>query len=203
MSWSTTKPTKWPVHPAKTRIGLGGWPVWSESSLATWRRFGSLATHKADRKDSHQTGWIPSLSSFHWMHRLSCSGSLISFVFKSNIWAAAWQNYQNDVRPAKTQISLGIHWVWSESLLLSLMGFFMWTAKTLIRLGGCQGWSAKPLIRLGRCPGCSESWMGAHVILLVLICAFVVLIWHNNVAHISPFYFSRYVSKQLCFLNIW
>ena len=32
-------------------------------------------------------------------------------------WAAAWQNQQNDVRPAKTLISLGIHPVWSESSL--------------------------------------------------------------------------------------
>ena len=32
----------------------------------------------------------------------------------------------------------------------------MWTAKTLIRLGGCPGWS--------------ESWLGAHAILLVLSC---------------------------------
>ena len=28
-------------------------------------------------------------------------------------WAAAPQNKQNDVRPPKTQISLGIHLVWS------------------------------------------------------------------------------------------
>ena len=33
------------------------------------------------------------------------------------IWDAAWQNQQNDVRPAKTQISLGIRPVWSESSL--------------------------------------------------------------------------------------
>ena len=32
-------------------------------------------------------------------------------------WASAWQNLQNGMRPAKTQISLGIRPVWSESLL--------------------------------------------------------------------------------------
>ena len=32
-------------------------------------------------------------------------------------WAKAWQNQQNHVCPAKTQISLGIRPVWSESLL--------------------------------------------------------------------------------------
>ena len=38
-----TKPTKWPVRPAKTQISLG---IWSESSLSAWRKVGSLATHK-------------------------------------------------------------------------------------------------------------------------------------------------------------
>ena len=33
------------------------------------------------------------------------------------IWATAWQNQQNDVRPVKTQISLGIRPGWSESSL--------------------------------------------------------------------------------------
>ena len=35
----------------------------------------------------------------------------------SYLWAASWQNQQNDVHPAKTQISLGICPVWSESSL--------------------------------------------------------------------------------------
>ena len=33
------------------------------------------------------------------------------------IWAVTWQNQQMSVLPAKTQISLGIQPVWSESLL--------------------------------------------------------------------------------------
>ena len=33
------------VHPAKTQISLGICPVWSESSLSTWRKLGTLATH--------------------------------------------------------------------------------------------------------------------------------------------------------------
>ena len=59
------------------------------------------------------------------------------------------------VCPAKTQISLGIHPVWSVfAVCLITQAFFMRTAKTLIRLGGCPGWS--------------ESSLGTHVILLVL-----------------------------------
>ena len=55
------------------------------------------------------------------------------------------------VRPAKTQISLGIRPVWSESLLCAQCvaedpNFFMGTAKTLIRLGGCPGWSESLLV---------------------------------------------------------
>ena len=65
------------------------------------------------------------------------------------------------VRPAKTQISLGIRQVWSEPSTCSQsvakdQCFFWRTAKTLIRLGGCPGWS--------------ESSLGTHAILSVLSC---------------------------------
>ena len=39
------KTNKMAVCPAKTRIRLGIRPVWSASSLSTWRNLGSLATH--------------------------------------------------------------------------------------------------------------------------------------------------------------
>ena len=56
-----TKPVKRPVRPAKTQISLGIRPVWSESSLSAWRKFGSLATHWAHSEDSDQTGRMPRL----------------------------------------------------------------------------------------------------------------------------------------------
>ena len=56
-----SKPTKWPVRPAKTQISLGIRPVWSESSLSAWRKLGSLATHWAYNEDSDQTGRMPRL----------------------------------------------------------------------------------------------------------------------------------------------
>ena len=56
-----TKPTKWPVRPAKTQINLGIRPVWSESSLSAWRKLGSLATYWAHSEDSDQTGRMPRL----------------------------------------------------------------------------------------------------------------------------------------------
>ena len=56
-----TKPIKWNMRPAKTQISLGIGPVWSEYSLSTWRKLGSLATHLAHREDSDQTGPMPRL----------------------------------------------------------------------------------------------------------------------------------------------
>ena len=58
MSHRMTKPTKWPLRPAKTQINLRIRPVWSESSLSTWRNIGSSATHWANYEDSDQTGRI-------------------------------------------------------------------------------------------------------------------------------------------------
>ena len=61
MSHLMTKPTKWPVHPAKTQISLGICPVWSVTSLSAWMHIGSLATHWAHSEDSDQTGRMPRL----------------------------------------------------------------------------------------------------------------------------------------------
>ena len=61
MSCLMTKQTKWPLPQAKTLISLGICPVWSESSLSSWRNLGSLATHWAPSEDSNQTGQMPRL----------------------------------------------------------------------------------------------------------------------------------------------
>ena len=70
-----------------------------------------------------QKTWIYLLLQVGW----GCSYQAVKYepsnektVWKSikdvskNIWARAWQNQQNDVHPAKTQISLGICPAWSE-----------------------------------------------------------------------------------------
>ena len=51
MSCHMTKPKKWHVRPAKTQISLGIRPVWSESSLFTWRNTGPLTTYWAHSED--------------------------------------------------------------------------------------------------------------------------------------------------------
>ena len=58
MSHRMSKPTKWPLRPAKTQINQRIRPVWSESSLSTWRNTGSSGTHWAHYEDSDQTGRI-------------------------------------------------------------------------------------------------------------------------------------------------
>ena len=74
------KTNKMNVRPAKTQIGLGIRPVWSESSLSAWSKLGSLATHWVHSQDSDQTGRMPRLI---WVFAgrtvtllvLSCRGS--------------------------------------------------------------------------------------------------------------------------------
>ena len=73
-----TKPTKWPVHPAKTLISLGICPVWSESSLCTqWVAKDSVFLH-ADSKDSDQSRWMPRLI---WVFS-GCKAYFVGFVMR-------------------------------------------------------------------------------------------------------------------------
>ena len=55
------KTNKVTVRPAKTQISLGIRPVWSESSLSTWRNAESFATHWAHSEDSDQIERMPRL----------------------------------------------------------------------------------------------------------------------------------------------
>ena len=77
-----------------------------------------------------------------------------------NKWAASWQNQQVVVRPAKTQISLGIRLVWSESSLSA------WR-----KLGSlATHWAhSKDSDQTGRMPRLIWVFAGRTVILLVLL----------------------------------
>ena len=55
MSQCMIKAIKWPVCLAKTPSKMGIHPVWSESLLSIWRRFGFFSNHKVYSKDSYQT----------------------------------------------------------------------------------------------------------------------------------------------------
>ena len=88
------------------------------------------------------------------------------------------------VRPAKTQISLGIRPVWSASSLsarrkLGSLATIERTAKTRIRLGGCTGWF--------------ESSLGAHS-----------FCWFCRVAaHFSVSYVCTWPLKTSYMLRLW
>ena len=96
---------------------------------------------------------------------------LLNFVQYGRILSVKSQQTINDpadiitnkwpVHPAKTQISLGIHPVWSV--------FAARSVGSLRPIASSCG--QRRLISLGRCPGLSESSQDAQVILLVLLCA--------------------------------
>ena len=82
LSHCITKPTKWPVCPAKTQISLGICPVWSESSLSALRNVGSLATIKHIAKTltslGRYLGWFESsLGAQVILLGLSCCSSFL------------------------------------------------------------------------------------------------------------------------------
>ena len=56
------------VRPAKTQISLGIRPVWSESSLSTWRQLGSLATHWMHSEDWSDWADAQADLSLRWAH---------------------------------------------------------------------------------------------------------------------------------------
>ena len=121
MSCLMIKPTKWHVHPAKTRISLGIRPVQSESSLSAWRKLGSsgsLATHRVHSED--WSDWADAKAdlcfrwaqSFCWfchvvaqMHFFSSSAHDLKYLYtiyephhkKTCLWG---------LRPGKTQTCL-------------------------------------------------------------------------------------------------
>ena len=95
------------------------------------KQLGILATQWVHSEDSDQTGWMPRLIGVFARR----TGHYVGFVVRQPIclqqfiarravlasgiiWARAWQN--QPVIPAKSQISLCIHAVWSESLLCDL-----------------------------------------------------------------------------------
>ena len=106
-------------------------------SLSAWRRFGFLATPKAHSEYAYQAGWIPRLI---WVFAartvvsllvLSCYGSILKSLYpivknlrrmgRYNVLKKYEPRHDKtnkvNVRPANTQISLGIRPVWSESSL--------------------------------------------------------------------------------------
>ena len=98
------------VRPAKTQIGLGIRPVWSESLLSAWRNLGSLATHWAHSEDFDQTGRTPRLI---WVF---AGRTVISLVLSRGGSFVSGLACKTTCAPNKqpTQISLCIQAVWTD-----------------------------------------------------------------------------------------
>ena len=87
LSWYKSEPphdktNEMDVRPAKTQISLGILPVWSESSLSTWRNLGFLAAHWVHSEDSDQAGWMSRLI---WVFA-GRTGQFVGFVMMRLIW---------------------------------------------------------------------------------------------------------------------
>ena len=82
MSRIMTKPTKWPVRPAKPQISLDIHSVWSESSLCAHWVAKDPSFLQADSEDSDQTGRMPRLI---WVFA-GCTGHFVGFVMMRLIY---------------------------------------------------------------------------------------------------------------------
>ena len=107
----------------------------------------------------------------------NCMGKIVKIILTvKTMWNEPRHDKTNKMilRPAKTQISLDICPVWSESSL----AFFMQTAKTLFRLGGCPGWSESSLGAHSLCWFCHvvaqiSNWKVIWVFYLSLLCWYI------------------------------
>ena len=91
MSRLMTKPTKLHVRPANTQISLGISPVWSEYSLSTWRKLGSLASsYPLNAQRSLWSDWADAQTdlSLGWAH-----SHFVGFVIRRLIYQTPQQRW--------------------------------------------------------------------------------------------------------------
>ena len=129
LSLCMTKPALCPVSPVKTQIRLGICRVWSASSLSPWRNLGFSFTQWVHSEDWSDCADVQADQSLHWVHRSFCwfchaAAHLLQRQnedwkacmlrnqenlrhFECLIWAALWQNQQNDCAPSEDSDQLG------------------------------------------------------------------------------------------------
>ena len=118
-----------------TQISLGIHPVWSVSSLSTWRNIGPLPTYWAHSEDSDQTGRMPMLICLCWAHMSFCWFCLV----EAHLRLGLWQNWSVPEQFSVSCLFTGnSNWVWDPRMdtgFLELWSYF----GSLV--GGC--WSVK------------------------------------------------------------
>ena len=143
------------MRPVKTQISLRIRAVWSESSLSAWGNFAILAIQNALRGDSDQTARMHMVI---WIFAGRICPKDVFWRFNTNNYETSQRTTKPTkwhVRPAKTQISLGIRPGRSVS------------SQSAWR----KNWPlATHWVHSEDCDQ-TESSLGAHATLLVLSCA--------------------------------
>ena len=134
---------------------------------------------------------------YHWATALPSQIGILDwnrqsqFIMLNNMSRSMTKPTKWHVRPARTQISLGIRPVWSESSLSAWRNLRSlathWTHSEDSDQTGQM--PRKILIRLGWCPGWSESLLSAKTILLVLSCCDSYCSYHQrkDACYTAPF----------------
>ena len=113
------KTNKMTVRPAKTQISLGICPVWSESSLSTWRNLGSLATHWSEWVNAQAdlwSDWVDAQAalSLCWVH-----SHFVGFVMRRLIYSILhgleYRNVPKFSNRSEQTVKNPIREVWSGS----------------------------------------------------------------------------------------
>ena len=106
MSCCMTKPTKWPVRPAKTQISLGIRPVWSEPLLCTLWVAKDPNFLQADSKDSGCPGWSASLLGTQSFWCFCHEAAHIAKFQKPGYWGVAWEELRFMKRRSFTVVKI-------------------------------------------------------------------------------------------------
>ena len=140
MSLRMTKPTKWPLRPAKTQISLDIRPVWSVFTLSVVE----CRTPEREVRGSRPTAAVLCPWARHFTPRKY-------WLITQEAMAPSrhdWKIVDWDVKPQHNQPKV-----------------FTLPSKDS-QWSKASSWIQRRLIRLGGCPGLSESLLGTQVILL-------------------------------------
>ena len=117
---TTRKPIKWHLRPEKTQISLGIRQVWSVFAVRLKKAL--VLSYPLNAQQTDQTGWMSRLIwDFAMAHMPFCwFCHALAHMWRTLVmWTlvALLKPTKRHVRPAKTQISLAIRQVWSDSSL--------------------------------------------------------------------------------------
>ena len=180
MSHSTSKPTKWHV-PSETQISMGIRPAWSESLLSAWRNLGSLASYWAHSEDTDSTAWMSMLIGVFF-------GRTHHFIGFAALQLIGFLGNQGQVTLIEILILL---FLFLQFLLVFNMVISETELSNVMRkhvFGVCDQLSLATVLRFWVYQAQILFFQAANnkgaeqtARMCMLICIFVVLIWHKQV----------------------